>query len=225
MSDLPFVVQISINPTYILIFCIFITALLHFVLLRVYKLTEVNWKQVDYIWLISAALGLLFLSSDLNKVVSRTYDENSVQPRVESAYNLLRWHLETAVPVCIVYHKGELSPPDFDEREIESKALCELSKNMLNNMPPTIRLPFPTLTALGIKNITYPAKYETKYIKETNSLIADYAHHLKRHNEFSEKINSSDTSYRIIGSFFLAFALGLRVTKVTAEVNAARNKQ
>lgn len=225
MSDLPLIIQISTTPAYILGFFIFFTLLFHFLLLKKFKFSEVWWKRIDYLWLTSAVIGLLIISLDLNRHMSQSWVNYQEEPRTKSEYEFLRRHLEIALPVCIEYPKGQFSPPESDEMAFESKALCEQSKAMFRAMPLEISHPFPSLEQLGIKKIGYIAKFNTDYVNETNNYIDRYSKQLQTYNELNAAANSPIELYKIFGSLFLAIALALRFTKVTAEVKQAKAKK
>jgi hypothetical protein len=71
------------------------TVVLNIVLVRFLKLTDLQWKRVDYVWLTSALLGVLAASSQVSHYVAKSYSEN-VGSAVASTYVEMRLSLQKA---------------------------------------------------------------------------------------------------------------------------------
>ncbi len=224
-------VELSATPLYLLFVFLLFLAGLHVILVWWKPLDEVLWKKVDYIWLGTAAFGLLAASAQADRLMSQNFLDNVEVPHTISTYESLRDHLMRAGAsdshLCITRYRSPLSPDDFDEIVQTQQKLCAWSRDILSRMPREVPLPFPALEEIGYIPISdVHAKYESWYVEETKRLAEDYRFQRK---QYSERVESSEMSlgeslFSIVGPLFLAFALALRITKVSGEIKNAKRK-
>jgi hypothetical protein len=94
----------------------------HVMLVWLIPLADVEWKQVDYVWLGAAVLGLLASSAQAGRELSRSYLEGVEDSRTASAYGSLRSMLASGFGTCAPRTRSEMSPPDFDQIVAEQRA-------------------------------------------------------------------------------------------------------
>ena len=224
-------VEVSATPSYLLLVFLLLLAALHAVLVWWKPLDDVAWKKVDYIWLGAAALGLLAASAQADRFMSKALLENVEIPQTTRTYGYLRSHLASAGNpesfLCITRTRSPLSPDDFDRIVQAQQELCAWSREVSSKMHPDVRLPFPTLEETGYIPVSEKhAKYESWYIAETRKLAEAYGLQRERYIERrkSSERSISEELLSIIGPLVLAFALALRITKVSGELKNAKKK-
>ena len=218
-------IEISATPAYLLIFFLFLIFLLDIILVRFFKLDDISWKKVDYIWLSATALGLIASSSQANHFLSKIYLEVE-SPPTAFAYRSLRSHLENGGGVCSPRIKSPFSPQDFELIVKEQQFLCKKTREMAAKMPKDITPPFPLLEKTGFLPMDESIKYETYYVNEINQLAQEYRVHQERYTQFKASLKESDSEniFKVIGPLILSFALALRITKVSGELTNAKRK-
>lgn len=216
----------SARPLYILAAFLLLLLVLHLVLVFWMKLGDVAWKRVDYLWLGAAVLGLLTASAQADHFLSKRYLETFERPRTESAYQLLRRTLDSYTALCLPRQRSPASPPNFDEMVQEQQALCKSGKEIAARMPQNITEPFPPLEKTGYEPFGIEAKYETSYARSVENAAEQYQQQQKRYAEFlsAGTLSSAEETITVLGPLLLAFALALRVTKVSGDIRNARSK-
>jgi len=218
--------EFSARPLYILASFLLLLLVLHLVLVFWMKLGDVAWKRVDYVWLGTAVLGLLTASAQAEHFLSKRYLEIFEGPRTESAYQLLRGEIDTN-QICLPRRRSAASSAlNFDERNQEQEALCKRGKEIASKMPKYITEPFPPLEQTGYESLGIEAKYETGYVKGVEYAAEQYRQQQRSYVESlsAGKLSSAEETIIVLGPLFLAFALALRITKVTGDIRNARIK-
>ncbi|MDP8566786.1 hypothetical protein [Methylophilus aquaticus] len=230
-----YLLEIILTPVYFCLALLLLTLVFHAFYVwfgNIKKVDMVFLKQVDYFWLLAAVVGLISLSNDLNEEVSQAYINNAEGPKTQGAYSLFRRHLETALPVCIPRFRGEFSPSNFEEINEDSKMLCNASRRVYKKMPDSISEPYPIIEALGFNDseFLFDVKGEANqsYIKETMWFAERYREQQARYEKFrlaARHSNGYDFIKILLGPGLLAFALAVRITKVTVEVKLAKENK
>jgi hypothetical protein len=217
--------EFSARPLYILAAFLVLLFVLHLVLVFWMKLGDVAWKRLDYVWLGTAVLGLLTASAQADHLLSKRYLEIFEGPRTESAYQLLRGTIDTD-QICLPRRRSAASAPNFDERNQEQQALCKRGKEIASKMPKHITEPFPPLEQTGYESLGIESKYETGYVESVDYAAERYRQQQRSYAESlsAGKLSSAEETVTILGPLLLAFALALRITKVTGDIRNARIK-
>jgi hypothetical protein len=218
--------ELSATPLFIFGVFLLLLVLMHLVLVFWMKLGEVAWKLVDYVWLFTAVLGLLAASAQSDHFLSKRYLATFERPRTETAYKLLRSTLDSYPTLCAPRHRSPVSPPDFDEMVEEQQALCKRAKEIAAKMPLKITDDFPLLEQTGYEDLNYDAKYETYYVHAVSNAAEQYRQQQRRYAEFvaAGAQSGSEEMLTVLGPLLLAFALSLRITKVSGDIRNARIK-
>jgi hypothetical protein len=217
-------VELSATPLYLLALFIFLLVVFHLVLVKWLKLGDVAWKRIDYVWLGAAALGVLASSAQADRFLSNLHLQGVEATRTEFAYRTLRADLADPPGVCLPRVRSEYSPPDFDDIVKEQQAICQWAKATAASMPDIPPMPFPPLEDVGFKPFPRPAKYEEGVVKRINQFAEAYRQQQKRYATFADSLRTSaaEEMFMVLGPLLLAFALALRITKVSGEIALAR---
>jgi hypothetical protein len=138
-------IELSATPTYLFLIFAILLIVFHVVLVWLVPLADVGWKQVDYVWLGAAALGLLASSAQAGRELSRSYLEGVEDSRTASAYGSLRSTLANGFGTCAPRTRTEMSPPDFDQIVAKQRAMCQWSRDNLAAMPAALTATYPPL--------------------------------------------------------------------------------
>lgn len=219
--------EISGTPLYLVVLFVVLLILMDVILVRFSKLSDVSWKKVDYIWLGAAALGLIGSSGKVDQFLSGRYAENFQAPALSTYYTRLRQSLVNPAGICATYIKGPDSPPDFDEIVEEQRALCAKSNEIANRMPKDFKEGYPPLADTGFERFGQSVKHEKGFIANINMYADEYDSKQKVYAKYEEgsKPSVGEDVLTVLSPLLIAFALALRITKVTGDIKNARQKE
>ncbi|HHT9136865.1 MAG TPA: hypothetical protein ACFYEK_06405 [Candidatus Wunengus sp. YC60] len=203
-------------------FFVIFLIVLDLLLVRWLKLSKVAWKKTEYVWLGFATLGLIGMAIDAKTLLSR----NLLQQHVERQYGMyvsVRQDIEfgTGAAICRKFIRSEYSPADLEEIQREYDFACTWFRERLVQLPHDPRPEFPDLVI----------DIASAMSKVTDEMLLEYFHLLSRDIE-NYKIGldilqtlqrganpeGSKDALIIFSPMLLAFALALRITKVTGEI-------
>jgi len=200
-------------------------AIFHFTCVWPRNLSKKSWKRVDYVWLSFAAVGLLSASSAVRSYIVQQELSYS-DTRVEHLYNAFRGTLELNARdngyVCRVSVKTELSPPEpeFSEIHNEFQRICE----WLKQREASFDMRAPNAADEPSKWITIEPAVKSGSLQEVLKGLADqysyYYEAVKTHRHLLSEIKPTDieTRLNLLAPWLLAFALALRIAKVSGEL-------
>jgi hypothetical protein len=158
--------------------------------------------------------------------LATSYIENGAATRTVAMYGFLRNFLNGPFWVCAPRNRTEFSPPDYDEIVLEQQTLCKQAKDIANRMPIALPPDFPTLESMGYERIGATAKYEPEFGKMLDDWAQRYREQQTRYKALvaESKQTGWELLIGLIGPLLLAFALALRITKVSGEIKNAKAK-
>ena len=219
-------VEFATTPAYVFVAFVVFLLLFHVFMVKFRNHDDIFWKRVDYVWLGAAALGILSASAQLNHTVAQSYIENSEAARTVSMYGLLRHFLDGPFWVCLPRNRTEFSPPDFDAIIKEQQELCQQGIELARRLPSKLPDDYPSLESMGYTRIGENAKYEPDFGKMIETGAQMYRDQRDRYKGFvaASKPSSWEVIVNTFGPLLLAFALALRITKVSGEIKNAKAK-
>lgn len=212
------------------IFFVFLIFLLifHILFIKIFQFSSIAWKRIDYIWLSMAFFGMLSSVGSGREVVSKNMlelERNWLNSQRELIVDNLK--SGTSIAVCRQFIQSQYSPPpdEFKKMQMEYDAQCEWFKNShtrfqaLQNDSNDLDLH----TLFGV----YPAGGEQDRYKSLLDLVNKYNLQLNsvKNLEVSARTTDFELFVRLLGPAFLAIALAMRMTKVTAEVISEKAKK
>jgi hypothetical protein len=226
--DIPLLLRISSSPLLLLLTLVLVTLACHALFLWWFPLGEVNWKRIDYLWLFAAVVGVLASSGKAARLIAENQLKNFQEPVTLTAYEFLRTDIKSAAEgsACGVLRRAADSPPDFEERQKEQRAMCDQYKKLDAQMPHSVEPPFKPLEELGFVPLTGNPEYVTALFEVTNRDAEEYERNRETYDEITEKTRSSkwENAHLAMGPLLLAVAMALRITKTTGEIRNARRK-
>ena len=217
----------SANLYVVLSVFIFFLVIFHLILVRWIKLSSKAWKKVDYVWLGFAALGL-FAAVEQVRVLYATNQIDMFQDRATSSLNftkdIVRQLASTPGAVCRTFVRSEVSPPqqEFERLQQEYNQVCDWLQGLEQKLPsevstppisinPDVFSPLPNLSDSVLKQtIDIFFKQIDNYNQAAEELRQVY---------IATQRTTRDLILVFFGPFLLAFAIALRITKVTGEIN------
>jgi hypothetical protein len=221
-----FLADLATTPAYVFLIFLVLLAIFHLVLVRLSAHDDVFWKKVDYVWLGAAAIGLFTASAQVNRTLAQSYLESGEATRTVAMYDLLRHFLDGPFWVCMPRQRTEFSPADFDQIVREQQDLCKKATDLASRMPKVLPVDYPTLESMGYERIGETAKYEPEFGKMIEHWAQLYREQQGRYKAFlaASKQGGWELAISLIGPLLLAFALALRITKVSGEIKNAKAK-
>jgi hypothetical protein len=215
-----FKIPTVVTLQFIVPFFIVLLFVFDIVLVRCLKLKKTTWKRVDYIWLGFAALGLVGAAAQARQVVA-----TNMSPRAEA--HKRAWFgdvtrkldlYSTSSIVCRRFIRAPLSPPpdEFERAQKEYDTACEWFRSVKATAPTEvpnteISVPATPMTSDEILNKNY-ADYR--------ATVAEFNDALREEKKLRDATTPSEIEggLAFLGPLLLAFALALRITKVTADI-------
>lgn len=203
----------------LLIFC-------HVILVKWLRLSKVAWKYVDYVWLSFAALGLVSAAGEVRKTGAATAlgaFEGRASSNFQFAKSLVESYARKPGALCRTFTHSESSPPldQFNRTVKEYELACEWITAAATNLSsmaasPLTRInqanlpPKPAVTDEDIGQIFLSLDSQFQWYNESIDDLEILRARAKR---------TPGELYLVFCSpFLLAFALALRITKVTGEI-------
>lgn len=216
--------NLSANPW--LLFMAFSSFLLsmHLVLVSWLKLGDLAWKRVDYVWLAATGLGVFVLSAEAGRQLSVRYLVGE-RFAAQADYDVLRQSLDRPAGVCMPRVRSEFSPANFDEVVREQKILCRRAQALFERLPAAPEN-FPVLDDSTLAGLSLGIRHETLFVDELSRHLVHYQNSLRQYKIFAAKnrVSEEEFLYVVLGPLLLAFALALRITKVTGEIFNAKQR-
>ena len=205
-----------------------VLVVLHYALVFKWPLSDLTWKKVDYAWLGVAAIGLLLASYQADHFLSARAVRDAEIPRTQMEYRILRDSIRAnASSFCSPHARSLWSPPDYDAIVTEHQLLCDATRELDSAMPMEVSPPFPALPDTGYKTLPLNPRYETWFAENLTRQADRYESQRRRYLEFdaSRQAAPLEEGFTILGPFFLALALALRITKVSGEIRNVTTRE
>lgn len=226
---------LAVSPVVLLVVFLASLAMAHVVLLRLFALDEVRWQLIDYVWLSLALLGLLGAVAQNRQQVAGNFEivaRMRAESYLSSARRLSDRHSRAESALCRHPTRTQTSPPAevFDARVADDQRTCEWFRATLSVLPKTVdEVPAAfgpgSLPSRPARSVHSPDA-EDYLITLTRDDVANLVENMQLLSmHHSVKSPSEWQQYlTYIGPFLLAFALAIRITKVTGEVRIKRAK-
>jgi hypothetical protein len=221
-QNLPFITDITSNFWALLgVFAFFLIAL-DLILVRWLKLGKTAWKRVDYIWLAVAALGLISASSEARRLLATNLLENQ-KAFTAANYDFLRQHVQfgTGPAICRQFVRTQYSPDNLEDAQKEFDLACGFYRSLLASIPDNVSEKFqPVELPTNLKKPNVKEKMLLEDFDRLDKIFGEYNQSRRELEELIASQNRSgfEMSVAILGPLLLAFALALRMTKVTGEL-------
>lgn len=211
------------------IFLIFVAALItfHFTLIRKSPLSSVQWKQVDYVWLLMALIGMLGTVGSARELIANNLLDLANHRRAFS-YQTVESRLQfgTSEAICRKFERSEFSPPgeEFDRLQNEYDLQCKFFQRAVDLLKAKAahQEPLDLIQLFG----QYPIGGDQQVYENLRDATTIYNENLEVVATLQEKaqVTELESFMRLVGPLLIALALALRMTKVTAEVVAEKKK-
>jgi hypothetical protein len=213
--------NILTTPIWTITVTIFLWAIFY-LLFIVFKLSDTNWKRLEYIWIFIGLFGILTVIEKNNKEF-KTVDNYYVKKDIE--YNLSRINFFLSdIQSCFKYNKIQSSPSDFDERQFDQDLVCEWSKSYKIEIDTAEGIPTKPLDTLSIKKIDFKTTFMDDFVKEFQTCCSTINADIEKFNLYNGQIKSNDWENfsRTTGILFIIIAFAIRLSITTRNVRAAK---
>jgi len=212
-----------------------LTGILWLIFVRVFPLSDIAWKRVDYIWLTIALLGVLASSGRASHEFTKA-EIPLLEPVTNFSFQTLRHDIEFGASPgsegCAPRIHTSFSPPDYDDIRKAQQHLCEQFRKLDSEVPKSPALGGTKFAALGELKFQ-PLSEDELSLKhergEIDLLKADAARYEKDRQIYNatleEERNQEDSPLILmdlgIGPLLVGLAIAIRLTKTAGEI---RNK-
>jgi hypothetical protein len=219
ITDFP----LAAHPGRLLVVFVALLVVFDLILVRWLKLGAPAWKRADYVWLCSAAVGLIGTSMDARRVLAEAAIDNRRVDRertyAEVLYNV---NFMTGPAVCRTFTKPEYSPSNFAEIQAEYDAVCKFARESVDLLRPR-----PPETLADFHMASRPSTTDDVLLDTFKDLDRALIAYRTADSEYHRTVvmatrGGSDLALTVISPILVAFALALRITKVTGELAEER---
>lgn len=204
--------------------------ILHLLLIRLFPLSSIGWKKVDYIWLIMAFIGIFGSVSKNHAEISKNLYAFDL-PHADFDYTEIVNQVDFSInsgAYCRTFVQGPYSPSPNEMAKLQHEydGQCAWFKKFgaaLKLQPKNSYLPIDLIQMAGNPPAgggSQAYDYIRYSISRYNDDVADL-NTLKKNQQY----NDFDELIQFLGPIFLAIALALRMTKVTGEIRIERAKE
>lgn len=212
---------ITANPCF-LILVVLGTWALSYVIASTLGLGKTGWKRVDYVWLSVGAVGLVSSGGDVRRFVAANVVDRYAERRAFAYSRVVQDVQMFAGPaVCRSFMRTQFSPPNLGEIQREHDVLCQAGISLYADLPtvppdsldlgPFLRLPLPADPVLGSLR------------EQLVSSLVGYRSADSAFQSVKQAGNRTEEEEHLLllGPFFIASALGIRLAKVEGDIGAA----
>jgi len=215
------------------ILSIFIISLviLHILFVRQFPLSSVGWKQSDYIWLPMALLGIIGSVNENRAIFVEARLPWAIDQSAAALHRVIYAAEDagTSIGICrtFVVSPESLPPEVMAKTQREFDAQCAWFKKVVaalkTHATKDNRERLDVVQMIGPQpsggHVSTYQQFEQS-LAWYNDTVEDLAK-----LEVEAKEGSIATIFRFLGPLFIAFALALRITKVTGEIALERARQ
>ena len=186
------------------------------------KLSDTNWKRLEYIWIFTGLFGLLTVIEGNNKEF-KTADNYYVKQDIQYNLSRIKFFLSD-IQSCNKYTKFASSPNDFDDRQYDQDLICDWSGKYKIEIDTVEGIPTISLDTLTIKQITFRTTFMDDYVKEFKACCSIINADIEKFNLFQLQIKSSDWENfgRKTGVLLIIIAFAIRLSITTKNVRTAK---
>jgi hypothetical protein len=186
------------------------------------KLSETNWKRLEYTWIFIGLFGLLTVIEKNNKEFRAT---DNYYLKQDIKFNLSRINFFLSdIQSCFKYNKLPSSPQDFDDRQHDQDLICSWAKQYKIEIDTLESIPTKPLDTLTIRQIAFKTSFMDDYVKEFNSCCSIINKDIEMFNKYRQEINASnwENFSRTTGVLLIILAFSIRLSITTKNVKTAK---
>lgn len=203
------------NIWYTLITLVVSSCISYFIFTRIFPLSKIQWKYVDFVWLALASLGLIgVVDSNRRQIISGEHEIS--KQRVVMAISDLQYQLNVQW-VCFKYVRTSNSPDNFDQLQEMSDKTCEWRNKFLSKINEKLKAEF---------QVEEPPKFTVddrelqEYVDRIYSLVRDYNSIINEKKRIQEELkpNLWVNDIEFLSPLILILGLSLRFSKAAGEI-------
>lgn len=218
--------EVVTSPSLLFLLFFLLTIILHLII-KYRNLNELEWKIVDYVWLLLTVVGIIGISGDIKRYMSESFLRGQEIPRLENSYNYLYDFIhDKALPSSIyckdkIWVNSEYALPEAEfNKYIElSKKQCQIIQNIAKKLPDEIKEPYLDLSQLGIPNNI--DSIGDDFLSTTYKDF--YKNYSEQYHVYIKTKESTDrTGFEfylfLFSPLLLCVGLAIRISKATGEI-------
>jgi hypothetical protein len=213
------------NPIYIVYLLIGLTVLFHFLFVWPRNLSKRKWKQVDYIWLTAAAIGLLGIAADVRVTTAKNWVEIK---RIRAIGILESLEFITQQPdqtgFCQKFSQSDFSPPNLVDIQRQYDFACEWKEALATKLDKLNKHDVPQFDISDVPSVTFSYDGFSEDISWVLSRVEEYSEQRKVFEVTVEaaELHRIEEGLFYFWPFLLCGALAIRIAKVSGETKYER---
>ena len=215
--------ELIISPFLIVLVTIILWIILFQLFYRVLKLSEVNWKRLEYIWLFIGLLGLVNVVVE-NKKTYNFYNSERLRNYIRSSVRDINSDL-VGYKTCFKYNKTEFSPENLDERQYDQDLICNWSKTYQIKLD-SLGIPKRKLDTISKVKLKLKTDEMEDFISDFNDMVTTANSEIDEYTTYRKEYEGNDWKdfSRTFGVLLLMIAFSIRLSIATKNVvNGRRN--
>jgi hypothetical protein len=196
------------------------TAILYFVFVRWRPLTKIQWKRMDYLWLMLTTFGLIGLV-ERNRLIVANVDLYYNTWSIEGSARHIEY-LFSRQWVCFRHIRTEYSPDNFDEIEDLFIQTCDWTTQTKEKVKPFLE---KDMRIEGIEKLIIPEPMLQEHVLEIVQSIETYNQAIDDRDRL--KVESKETELTSVANWlapiFLMLGLAIRFVKTAGEIRLEKD--
>lgn len=214
--------DLIISPASIVITTLILWIVFFQLFFRVLKISDKNWKRLEYIWIFIGMFGLVSITSENKK----EYNFNNSE-RLKNYLTLTIKDIRTLLNeahTCIKYTKSEYSPDNFEAIQFDQDLICKWSKSFKIQLDSLTGLPIAKLDTISNNFFKFKTNAMKDFIHDFNSSIRLLNSELNEYKKYREEYESDHWSNfsRTFGVLMLMLAFSIRLSIATKNVKQSK---
>ncbi|HZV69318.1 MAG TPA: hypothetical protein VFG10_07235 [Saprospiraceae bacterium] len=205
--------NILIDPRWATVCILILWLVIYYTFSYIIKISEVNWKRLEYIWIFIGSIGLFALINQ-NKIDNINGERRFNRMWIDKEISRIKDKF-IGSQTCFIFITSKNSPNNLTDLQFDQDLICNWSKNYSLDVYNTSNEPEVLLDTISILSLPYRTNDQQKYIDEflnitrrINNNINSYKIHVKAIS--SNKFDSLNRSFGIL-LFIVAISIRLAI--------------
>jgi len=191
---------------------------------ELFKLSETQWKRLEYIWIFTGFIGIL-------TIIDKNHNDENIGKlsniKSDIKFNMTRIDVFLhSYNTCFQFRKSTPPLEDFEQRQYDQDQICNWSKLYKIDYDSIEEIPAKLLDTSSINSIKFKTSFMDDYVSDFQKCCCIVNKDLLDFNKLKEEIKSNnwENNYRTFGPLLFILALAVRLSITTHNVRISKKK-